>query len=131
MFLRTYPALSLSPREKAIYHASTQMNVKSVNFEGIFNFRFGTGEDENLIVNLTEFIDSKMYAGGDNRGDSDGRSSDDLNVQLEPSVQLDPETTQDPSIEPIIVAHMAGGRLSMSWIKYDITHAPFAIGSRI
>ena len=56
------------------------MNVKSVNFEGIFNFRFGTGEDENLIVNLTEFIDSKMYAGGDNRGDSDGRSSDDLNV---------------------------------------------------
>ena len=73
------------------------MNVKSVNPESIFNFRFGTGKDENLIVNLTEFIDSKMYAGGDYSGDSDGRSSDDLNVQLEPGAQLDPETNQDPS----------------------------------
>jgi hypothetical protein len=74
-----------------------QMFVKSVNLEGIFNFGFGTGKHENLIVNLTEFIDSKMYAGGDNSGDSDGRSSDDLNVQPEPSAQLDPETTQAPS----------------------------------
>jgi hypothetical protein len=77
--------------------ASMQMFVKSVNLEGIFNFRFGTGNDENLIVNLTEFIDSKSYAGGDNGGDSDGRSSDDLNVRPEPSAQLDPETTQAPS----------------------------------
>jgi hypothetical protein len=53
--------------------------------------------DENLIVNLTEFIDSKMYAGGDNSGDGDGRSSDDLNVHPERSAQLDPETTQGPS----------------------------------
>ena len=74
-----------------------QMFVKSVNLEGIFNFRFGTGKDENLIVNLTEFIDSKMYAGGDNSCDSDGAGSDDLNIQPEPSAQLDPETTQAPS----------------------------------
>ena len=74
-------------------HASTQMFVKSVNLEGIFNFAFGTGKDENLIVNLTEFIDSKMYAGGDNSGD-DGRSSDDLDVQPEPSAQPNPEITQ-------------------------------------
>ena len=38
-----------------------------------------------------------MYAGGDSSGDSDGRSSDDLNVQPEPSAQLDSETTQAPS----------------------------------
>ena len=74
-----------------------QMFVKSVNFEGIFNFRFGTVKDENLIVNLIEFIDSKMYARGDNSGDSDGGSSDHLNVQPEQSAQLDPETTQAPS----------------------------------
>ena len=75
------------------------MNVKSVNFEGIFNFTFGIGKGENLIVNLTQFIDSKMYAGGDNSGDSDGRSGDgdDLNVRPEPSAQLDPETTQATS----------------------------------
>ena len=74
------------------------MFVKSVNLEGIFNFRFGTGKDENLIVNLTEFIDSKIYAGGDNSGDSDSRSSDgdSWNVQPEPSAQLDPETSQAP-----------------------------------
>ena len=75
-----------------------QLFVKSVNLEGIFNFRFRTGKDENLIVNLTDFIDSNMYA-GDNNGDSDGSSSDgdDLNVWPEPSAQLDPETTQAPS----------------------------------
>ena len=75
------------------------MFVKSVNLEGIFNFKFGTGKDENLIVYLIEFIERKMYAGGDNNGDSDGKSSesDDLNGQPEPSAQLDPETTQVPS----------------------------------
>ena len=42
-------------------------------------------------------IGTEMYAYGDNRGDSDRRSSDDRNVQLEPSAQLDRETTQAPS----------------------------------
>ena len=73
------------------------MFVKAVNLEDIFNFKFRTGKDENLIVNLINFIDTKMYADGDNRGDSDGRSRDDMNVQLEPSSQFDPETTQAPS----------------------------------
>jgi hypothetical protein len=41
------------------------MFVKSVNIEGMFNFTFGTGKDENLVVNLTEFVDSKAYASGD------------------------------------------------------------------
>ena len=111
---------------------SVQMFVKSVNLEGIFNFTFGTGKDENLIVNLTQFIDSKMYA-GDKSGDSDGNSSDDgdLNVWPEPSAQLDRETTRLLQLESIIVSHMVGGRVSMSWIRYDITRAPFSIDSRI
>ena len=33
------------------------------------------GKDGNLIANLAEFIDSKVYAGGDNSGDSDGGGS--------------------------------------------------------
>jgi hypothetical protein len=41
------------------------MFVKPVNIEGIFTFTFGMGKDENLIVDLTEFVDSKVYAGGD------------------------------------------------------------------
>jgi hypothetical protein len=41
------------------------MFVKSANIEGIFNFRFGRGRDENHIINLTEFLNSKVYAGGD------------------------------------------------------------------
>ena len=65
--------------------------------DGILDSTVGTGKDDNLIVNLTECIDGKMYAGGDNSGDSDGGGSDDLNVQPEPSAQLDPETTQAPS----------------------------------
>jgi hypothetical protein len=43
------------------------MFVKPVNIEGIFNFTFGTGKDENLIVNFSEFVDSEVYAGGDSR----------------------------------------------------------------
>jgi len=43
------------------------MFVKPVNIEGIFNFTFGTGKGENLIVKFTEFVDSKVYAGGDSR----------------------------------------------------------------
>jgi hypothetical protein len=81
-----------------LLRALVQMLVKSVNIEGIFNFTFGTGKDENLIVNLTEFVDSKVYAGGDNSGDhdSDGRSSN-LNGQPEPISQPDLEThTQVP-----------------------------------
>ena len=74
-----------------------QMFVKSVNLNGIFDSTFGTGKVDNLIVNLIEFIDSKMYARGDNSGDRDGRGSDHLNVQPEPSAQLDRETTQAPS----------------------------------
>ena len=108
------------------------MFVKLVNIEGIFNFTFGTGKDDNLIVNLIELIDSKMYAGGDNSGD-DGRSSDDLDVRPEPSTSSTrkPPRLRILQLESIIVVHIAGGRVSMSWIRYNITHAPFAIDSRI
>jgi hypothetical protein len=41
------------------------MLVKPVNIEGFFNFTFGTGKDENLIANFTEFVDSKVYADAD------------------------------------------------------------------
>lgn len=56
-------------------HSPAQMFVKTVNIEGIFNFTFGTGKDENLIVNLTEFVDSKAYAGGDSRDHSSSSGS--------------------------------------------------------
>ena len=65
--------------------------------DGILDSTIGTGKDDNLVVNLTECIDGKMYARGDNSGDSDDEGSDHLNVQPEPSAQLDPETTQTPS----------------------------------
>jgi hypothetical protein len=38
------------------------MFVKPVKIEGLFNFRFGTGKEENLIINFTEFVDSKVYS---------------------------------------------------------------------
>jgi len=65
--------------------------------EVIFNFTFGMGKDGNLIAKFTEFVDSKVYAGGDNSGYSGGRSSK-LDAQSEPSAQPDSEThTQSPS----------------------------------
>jgi hypothetical protein len=74
-FGSTYvPSITLAPRARATVlipyrhcfaPALVQMFVKPVNIEGIFNFTFGTGKDENLIVDLTEFLDSKVYAGGD------------------------------------------------------------------
>lgn len=38
--------------------------MKTVKTEAFFNFKFGTGRDKNLVINLTEFVDSKVYAGG-------------------------------------------------------------------
>lgn len=56
--------------------------MKTVNNEAYFNFTFGTGKDENLVVNLTEFVDSKVYAGGDS-GDhnSGGQAQQETTVQ--------------------------------------------------
>jgi hypothetical protein len=58
------------------------MFVKPVNIEGFFNFRFGTGKDESLIVNFTEFVDSKVYAGGDSRDhNSSKHAQQEMTVQ--------------------------------------------------
>jgi hypothetical protein len=48
-----------------------QLMMKTVNVECFFLFNFGTGNDENLITNVTEFVDSKVFSGG-NDGDGDG-----------------------------------------------------------
>jgi len=57
------------------------MFVKPVNIEGIFNFTFGTGKGENLIVKFTEFVDSKVYAGGDSRDQNSSSHAQETAVQ--------------------------------------------------
>ena len=42
--------------------------MKTVNVECFFLFTFGTGSNENLIINVTEFVDSKAFGGGDSGG---------------------------------------------------------------
>lgn len=46
-----------------------------VKVEAFFNFTFGTGKDKNLVCDLTEFVDSKVFAGGGSSGDSSEGSS--------------------------------------------------------
>ncbi len=48
------------------------MMMKTVNVECFFLFKFGTGDDEKFIINVTEFVDSKAFAGGSG-GDGDGK----------------------------------------------------------
>jgi hypothetical protein len=48
------------------------LTMKTVNVECFFLFTFGTGSNENLIINVTEFVDSKAFSGG---GDGDGGNS--------------------------------------------------------
>jgi hypothetical protein len=98
------PSLIPFSSHKATYHLSTllralvQMFVKSGNIEGIFKFTFGTDKDENLIANLTEFVDSKVYASGGHSDDSEGRSSSHLNARPGSGAQPDSETnTRAPS----------------------------------
>jgi hypothetical protein len=43
--------------------------MKTVGNECFFLFKFGEGQDEKLIINLTEFVDSKVFSGS---SDSDG-----------------------------------------------------------
>ena len=47
--------------------------MNTVNVECFFLFTFGTGNDENLIINVTEFVDSKVFGGG---GDASGGDVD-------------------------------------------------------
>lgn len=51
-----------------------QLYMKTVKNEAFFNFKFGTGRNKNLVVNLTEFVDSKVYAGSSSDSDSDSDS---------------------------------------------------------
>jgi hypothetical protein len=46
--------------------------MKTVNVECFFLFTFGTGSNENLIINVTEFVDSKAFSGGDGGGGGSG-----------------------------------------------------------
>jgi hypothetical protein len=57
--------------------------MKTVNTEAFFNFTFGTGKDKHLVVNLTEFVDSKVFAGGSS-GDS---STEEQETETETAVQ--------------------------------------------
>jgi hypothetical protein len=38
-----------------------QMLMNPVNVECFFLFEFGTGKDENLIIGVIEFVDSKVF----------------------------------------------------------------------
>jgi hypothetical protein len=49
--------------------------MKTVNVECFFLFNFGTGNDENLIINVTEFVDSKVFSGGNGGSDGGGGTS--------------------------------------------------------
>jgi hypothetical protein len=59
--------------------------MKTVGIECFFNFTFGTGNDENLIVNVTEFVDSKVFSGG---GGSDGGDSSSAKPSAQPETPL-------------------------------------------
>ena len=39
----------------------------SCSYEAYFNLTFGTGKDENIVINLTEFVESKVCVGVDNK----------------------------------------------------------------
>ena len=58
-----------------------QLLMKTVNVECFFLFTFGTGKDENLITNVTEFVDSKVFSGGGGGGDSGAGSSSSAQPQ--------------------------------------------------
>ena len=49
--------------------------METVKNEAFFNFTFGTGKEKNLVCNLTEFVDSKVFAGGSSGDSSDSSSS--------------------------------------------------------
>jgi hypothetical protein len=57
-----------------------QLMMKTVNVECFFLFTFGTGnnnddDEKNLITNVTEFVDSKVFSGGDENDDGSGKNS--------------------------------------------------------
>ena len=72
-----------------------QLMIKTVNVECFFLFTFGTGNDENLITNVTQFVGNKMSSGSN--GSGDGSSSPQPNTQ--PSGQQ-PQPNAPPNAPP-------------------------------
>ena len=56
--------------------APVQLLLKTMNIEAIFIFNFGVGKDRNLLVHITEFVDSEVYSSRD-CGDYDSDYSSD------------------------------------------------------
>ena len=69
--------------------------IKTVNVECFFLFTFGTGNDEILITNVTQFVGNKMSSGSN--GSGDGSSSPQPNTQ--PSGQQ-PQPNAPPNAPP-------------------------------
>jgi hypothetical protein len=70
-----------------------QLMIKTVNVECFFLFTFGTGNDENLITNVTQFVGNKVFSGGN--GDSvggGGSSSAQPNTHPNAQPNAQPET---------------------------------------
>jgi hypothetical protein len=66
-----------------------QMMMKTVNVECFFLFKFGTGDDEKFIINVTEFVDSKAFAGGSASGSGEGDGKQQQQQQQQPGTPVE------------------------------------------
>jgi hypothetical protein len=44
-------------------HGAPQMLLNPINIECFFLFKFGTGNEKELVIRITEFVDSKKFLG--------------------------------------------------------------------
>lgn len=85
-----------------------QLRIKTVNIECFFLFTFGTGDDQNLITNVTQFVGNKVFSGGNGDGGGGGSSSVQPKTQpnqpnqpnAQPNSQLNAQPSAQPSAQP-------------------------------
>ena len=100
----------LSPARKGLSRIDVcpvfvQLMIKTVNVECFFLFTFGTGDDQNLITNVTQFVGNKVFGGGNGDGGGGGSGSVQPKMQpnqpnAQPHSQLNAQPSAQPNAQP-------------------------------
>jgi len=99
--------------------------MKTVGVECFFLFKFGEEQDEKLIINVTEFVDSKVFAGS-----SDGGAGDTIVGSDSGSGSKQPETPVEALSSSVRNCIKATGRCFVDFLLFGPRCLKYVITTR-
>jgi hypothetical protein len=100
--------------------------MKTVKVECFFLFNFGTGKDENLIINVTEFVDSRVFSGGSTETKPNAQPETPI-VALSSSVRNCLSAMRQCSVD-ILLFLPRSLKYVKSGVEHEDAHVPGAAG---